>query len=81
MKKVLVFFNSQQVEVINVLKPVTSIIRNYPNGDEVSLKVMLTEIHSLTGAPYAQSPCRNTGAFYRHQREQNYLSGGLCQRI
>ncbi|MCU6683848.1 hypothetical protein G7090_09075 [Leclercia sp. 29361] len=49
MKKVLVFFNSQQVEVINVLKPVTSIIRNYPNGDEVSLKVMLTEIHSLTG--------------------------------
>jgi len=49
MKKVLVFFNSQQVEVVNVLKPVTSIIRNYPNGDEVSLKIMLTGIHSLTG--------------------------------
>ncbi|HBU94462.1 MAG TPA: hypothetical protein DEF22_09935 [Leclercia adecarboxylata] len=49
MKKVLVFFNSQQVEVANVLKPVTSIVRSYPNGDEVSLKIMLTGIHSLTG--------------------------------
>ncbi|WP_312995637.1 hypothetical protein [Leclercia sp.] len=49
MKKVLVFFNSQQVEVVNVLKPVTAIIRNYPNGDEVSLRIMLTGIHSLTG--------------------------------
>ncbi len=49
MKKLLVFFNSQQVEVLNVLEPVTSIIRRYPNGDEVSLKIMLTGIHSLTG--------------------------------
>jgi len=49
MKKVLVFLNSQQVEVISVIKPVTSIIRNYPNGDEVSLKIMLAGIHSLTG--------------------------------
>lgn len=49
MKKVLVFFNSQPVEVIDVLKPVTSVTRNYPNGDEVSLKIMTTGIHSLTG--------------------------------
>ncbi|UJD97028.1 hypothetical protein FS593_22250 (plasmid) [Lelliottia amnigena] len=49
MKKVLVFFNSQQAEVINVLKPVTSIMRRYPNGDEVSLKIMLSGVHSLTG--------------------------------
>lgn len=49
MKKVLVFFNSQPVEVINVLKGVTSLTRNYPNGDEVSLKIMTTGRHSLTG--------------------------------
>ena len=49
MKKVLIFFNSQQAEVVNVLKPVTSILRRYPNGDEVSLKIMLSGVHSLTG--------------------------------
>lgn len=49
MKKVLIFFNSQQAEVVNVLKPVTAIMRRYPNGDEVSLKIMLSGFHSLTG--------------------------------
>ncbi|MDT3409782.1 UNVERIFIED_ORG: hypothetical protein QE398_000151 [Atlantibacter sp. SORGH_AS 304] len=49
MKKVLVFFNSQQVEVVTLSKSLTCIVRNYPNGEEVTLKIMLTGIHSLTG--------------------------------
>lgn len=49
MKKVLVFFNSQRVEAVNVPKSLTCMMLSYPNGDEVSLKIMLTGIHSLTG--------------------------------
>ncbi len=49
MKKVLVFFNAQSVEVVETIKGVTSIKRNYPNGEEIHLKIMLAGIHSITG--------------------------------
>jgi hypothetical protein len=49
MKKVLVFFNVQPVEVVNTLKAVTTIKRSYPNGEEVHLQIMLAGIHSVTG--------------------------------
>jgi len=49
MKKVLVFFNAQSVEVVETTKAVTTIKRNYPNGEETHLKIMLAGIHSITG--------------------------------
>lgn len=49
MKKVLVFFNAQSVEVVDTIKGVTTIKRNYPNGEEIHLKIMLAGIHSITG--------------------------------
>lgn len=49
MKKVLVFFNAQPVEVIKTTKIVTTILRNYPNGEEIHLKIMRVGIHSITG--------------------------------
>lgn len=49
MKKVLVFFNAQSVEMVETIKGVTSIKRNYPNGEEIHLKIMLAGIHSITG--------------------------------
>lgn len=49
MKKVLVFFNAQTVEVVKTIKAVTTIKRYYPNGEEIHLKIMLAGIHSITG--------------------------------
>lgn len=47
--KVLVFFNLQPVEVVNIPEPETVIRRTYPNGEEARLQIRLAEIHSLTG--------------------------------
>ena len=41
MKDVLVFFNSQPVEVIRTLKAVNTIRRQYPDGREEHLKIKL----------------------------------------
>jgi len=49
MKNVLVFFNSQPVMVQNVVKGVTTILREYPNGEQAHLKIMYAGVHSLTG--------------------------------
>ncbi|WP_318375359.1 hypothetical protein [Enterobacter sp.] len=48
MKKVLVFFNSQPVEVINTLKAINAIRREYPDGQEEHLRVRLAGIHSVS---------------------------------
>lgn len=50
MKKVLVFFNAQPVVVIQTIKAVTAIMRNYPNGDEIHLNIMRVGTHSIAGA-------------------------------
>jgi len=50
MKKVLVFFNAQPVVVIQTIKAVTTIMRNYPNGEEIHLNIMRVGTHSITGA-------------------------------
>lgn len=49
MKNVLVFFNRQPVVVVRVIDGTTTILREYPNGEEVHLKIMYAGIHSLTG--------------------------------
>lgn len=49
MKNVLVFFNSQPVVVQKVVKGVTTILREYPNGEQTHLKIMYAGVHSLTG--------------------------------
>lgn len=41
MKNVLVFFNSQPVEVVRTLKAVSTIRRQYPDGREQQLKIKL----------------------------------------
>lgn len=49
MKKVIVFFNSESAVVESVMKGVTTIIREYPNGEKTHLKVMSAGFPSLTG--------------------------------
>ncbi|MCL9671523.1 hypothetical protein [Citrobacter sp. MNAZ 1397] len=49
MKKVLVFFNAQPVVVIQTIKAVTTIMRNYPNGEETHLNIMRLGAHSIAG--------------------------------
>lgn len=49
MKTVLVFFNAEPCKVINVLKDVLSIRKEYPNGEEIHLRIMSAGIPSLTG--------------------------------
>jgi len=49
MKNVLVFFNSQPVVVQKVVKGITTILREYPNGEQTHLKIMYAGVHSLTG--------------------------------
>ncbi|MGQ2831549.1 hypothetical protein, partial [Leptospira interrogans] len=49
MKKVLVFFNAQPVEVVQTVRAVTTLLRNYPNGEEIHLKIMRVGTHSITG--------------------------------
>lgn len=49
MKSVIVFFNLEPAEVISVMRGVTSIGRNYPNGDGIQLPIMSAGFPSLTG--------------------------------
>ncbi|POT56588.1 hypothetical protein C3432_14355 [Citrobacter amalonaticus] len=49
MKKVIVFFNAEPCKVITVLKGITSIREEYPNGEETHLRIMSAEFPSLTG--------------------------------
>ncbi len=39
-EKVIIFFNGKPSKVITVLKGVTSIREEYPNGEEVNLQIM-----------------------------------------
>ncbi|AKE58668.1 hypothetical protein PU088_001372 [Citrobacter farmeri] len=49
MKKVIVFFNSESAVVVSVMKSVTTIMREYPNGEKAHLQVMSAGFPSLTG--------------------------------
>jgi len=49
MKKVIVFFNAEPCKVITVLKGITSIRKEYPNGEETHLQIMSAGFPSLTG--------------------------------
>ncbi|HCT1664928.1 TPA: hypothetical protein OTP65_003424 [Enterobacter hormaechei] len=48
MKKVIIFFNSKPGKVITVLKGVTSIREQYPNGEGINLPIMSAGFPSLT---------------------------------
>ncbi|MGX5098903.1 hypothetical protein [Enterobacter cloacae] len=49
MKKVIVFFNGKPGKVVTVMKGVTSLREEYPNGEEVHLQIMSAWYPSLTG--------------------------------
>lgn len=49
MKKVIVFFNSESAVVVSVMKSITTIMREYPNGEKVHLQVMSAGFPSITG--------------------------------
>lgn len=49
MKRVIIFFNGKPSKVITVLKGVTSIREEYPNGEMINLKIMSAGFPSLTG--------------------------------
>jgi len=49
MKKVLVFFNAQPVEVVDIAKSATTVKRICRDGREVDLRIMQAGIHSITG--------------------------------
>ncbi|MGN8236691.1 hypothetical protein [Enterobacter soli] len=49
MKKVIIFFNGKPIKVITVLKGVTSIREEYPNGEKINLQIMSAGFPSLTG--------------------------------
>jgi len=49
MRNVLVFFNNEPVMVQKVIYGTTSILREYPNGEEAHLKIMFAGVHSITG--------------------------------
>lgn len=49
MKKVLVFFNAEPLSIVSVMPDVTSIRREYPNGEEAHLKIMSASFPSLSG--------------------------------
>ncbi|MFW0766475.1 hypothetical protein ACN0IV_11610 [Trabulsiella odontotermitis] len=49
MKKVIVFFNAEPIAVVSVMKGITSILRTYPNGQDVHLPIMSAGFPSLTG--------------------------------
>ncbi|MGX5026326.1 hypothetical protein ACWKYF_05205 [Enterobacter asburiae] len=49
MKKVIVFFNGKPGKVVTVMKGVTSLREEYPNGEEVHLQIMSAGYPSLTG--------------------------------
>ncbi|EPG4957877.1 hypothetical protein VC623_02695 [Citrobacter amalonaticus] len=49
MKKVIVFFNSESAVVVLVMKGITTIMREYPNGEKAHLQVMSAGFPSITG--------------------------------
>ncbi|MCU6671391.1 hypothetical protein D3C75_620420 [compost metagenome] len=49
MRNVLVFFNNEPVIIQKVIPGTTSILREYPNGEEAHLKIMFAGVHSITG--------------------------------
>lgn len=49
MKKVIVFFNAEPAVAVSVMKGITSILREYPNGEKAHLPVMSAGFPSLTG--------------------------------
>ncbi|MDY0921600.1 hypothetical protein [Leclercia sp. CFBP8987] len=49
MIKILVFFNAEPCKVMTVLEGISSIRREYPNGDEAHLRIMSAGFPSLTG--------------------------------
>ena len=49
MRNVLVFFNYQPAMVQKVLEGVTTILREYPNGEVAHLKIMYAGVHSISG--------------------------------
>ena len=48
MKKVIIFFNGKPSKVITVLKGVTSIREEYPNGEVINLQIMSAGLPSIT---------------------------------
>lgn len=49
MIKIFVFFNAEPCKVMTVLEGISSIRREYPNGDEAHLRIMSAGFPSLTG--------------------------------
>lgn len=49
MKKVIVFFNAKPAAVVEVMPTITTILREYPNGEKAHLTVMSAGFPSLTG--------------------------------
>ncbi|AGJ87225.1 hypothetical protein WP3W18E01_38960 [Raoultella ornithinolytica] len=49
MKKVIVFFNALPAVVAKIVPGVTTILREYPNGEQKQLQIMSAEFPSLTG--------------------------------
>lgn len=49
MKKVIVFFNAEPAAVVSVMSGITTILREYPNGEKTHLPVMSAGFPSLTG--------------------------------
>lgn len=49
MKNVIVFFNGNPGKVITVLQGTTSVLQEYPNGEEIHLQIMSAGFPSLTG--------------------------------
>lgn len=49
MKRVIVFFNLGPAVVMSLMDGVTSIRREYPNGQEIQLQIMSAGFPSLTG--------------------------------
>lgn len=49
MKRIIVFFNAGAPVVVNVIQGITTIVKEYPNGEQVHLPIMSAEFSSLTG--------------------------------
>ncbi|WP_071608892.1 hypothetical protein [Entomohabitans teleogrylli] len=49
MKKVIVFFNSEPSVIEIMADEATNILRKYPSGESIELKIMIARISSLTG--------------------------------
>ena len=49
MKKVIVFFNTEPAVTVSLMEGITTILREYPNGEKAHLTVMSAGFPSLTG--------------------------------